>query len=391
MDFRFSPEDNAFRQELQDFLRQELPPNWEIGSMMAEEVDWDFNLKMRKKLAERGWLTMHWPKEYGGQNASPVRTAIFYEEMSYNRAPGRDIFGVRMIAPVLMLYGSEEQKKEFLLPISRGEGLWCQGYSEPESGSDLASLQTRAVSDGDDYIINGSKIWTTMAHYAEWIFMLCRTDPEAPKHKGISFLVANLKTPGVTIRPVHQIDGVHHFNQVFFDNVRVPKKNLIGEENRGWYVAMSLLDFERSAMEYSANSRRLIKELVEYVKTAKANGKPLSSNSRVRNAIIDRHIEAETARLLAYKVAWMQGEGGSPNKEASINKIFGSETVKRTSETALEVLGLSGPLLPGSKWAKLNGRVPSLWVFHIPNSIASGTNEIQRNIVSTRGLGLPRG
>jgi len=154
---------------------------------------------------------------------------------------------------------------------------------------------------------------------------------------------------------------------------------------------MSLLDFERSAMEYSANSRRLIKELVEYVKTAKANGKPLSSNSRVRNAIIDRHIEAETARLLAYKVAWMQGEGRSPNKEASINKIFGSETVKRTSETALEVLGLSGPLLPGSKWAKLNGRVPSLWVFHIPNSIASGTNEIQRNIVSTRGLGLPRG
>ena len=269
MDFRFSPEDEAFRTELLDFLRAELPDDWEGLSRWAEEADWDFTRTMRKKLAGRGWLTMHWPKEYGGQEVSPIRSAILNEEMSYHRAPGRDIFGVRMLAPTLMIYGSEEQKERFLRPVARGEVQWCQGYSEPGSGSDLASLQTRAVSDGDDYVVNGSKIWTTMAHQADWMMLLARTDPDAPKHRGISFLLVDMKSPGVSVQPVYNMTGGHDFNQVFFDNVRVPKANLVGDENRGWYVGVTLLDFERSGIDYSATARRLLDELTEWAKTTR--------------------------------------------------------------------------------------------------------------------------
>ena len=278
MDFRFSPEDELFRLQVEEFLRQELPPGWEGGGRHPEESDWGFTRGMRKKLAQKGWLTMQWPEEYGGQAASHVRSAIFSETMTYNRAPGRDIFGVRMMGPTLMIYGTEEQKKEFLVPVSRGEVQWCQGYSEPGSGSDLASLQTRAVADGDDYVVNGSKIWTTMAHRADWIMVLTRTDPDAPKHRGISFLLVNMRTPGITVQPIHNMSGDHDFNQVFFDNVRVPKRNLVGEENRGWYVGVTLLDFERSGIDYSANSRRLLHEMIGHVKQTPGNGESISKD-----------------------------------------------------------------------------------------------------------------
>ena len=391
MDFSFSTEDETFRRELLGFIQQELPPDWDTQGRRAEEVDWPFTLLMRKKLAQRGWLTMHWPEEYGGQAASPVRSAIFNEEMSYHRTPGRDIFGVRMLAPILFIYGSDEQKRDHLLPVSRGEGQWCQGYSEPGSGSDLASLQTRAVSDGDDYVVNGSKIWTSMAHRAEWIMLLTRTDPEAPKHRGISFLLVDMKSRGVTVQPVHNMTGNHEFNQVFFDNVRVPKRNLLGEENRGWYVGVTLLDFERSGIDYSASARRLLSELVDYAKDTQSNGEAISKTPQVRNLLVERHIEAEAARLLAYEVAWMQGQGLVPTKEASMSKVFGSETVQRVASTGMEVLGLYGQLRAGEKWAPLGGRVPEDWMASFSGTIAAGTSEIQRNIIASRGLGLPRG
>ena len=272
MDFSFSAEDEGFRRELGEFLRRELPPDWEGGGRWPEEADWEVTCEMRKKLAQRGWLTMHWPREYGGQGATPIRSTIFNEEMSYNRAPGRDIFGVRMLAPTLMIYGTEAQKRAFLPPIARGEVQWCQGYSEPGSGSDLASLQTKAVSDGDDYLIDGSKIWTTLAHRADWIMLLARTDPDAPKHKGISFMLVDMRSPGVSVQPVYNMTGGHDFNEVLFDNVRVPKSNLVGEENQGWYVAVTLLDFERSGIDYSATSRRLLGDLVDFVRNARGNG-----------------------------------------------------------------------------------------------------------------------
>ena len=391
MDFRFSPEEEAFRQELEGFLRLELPSGWEGAGRWPEEQDWGFTREMRKKLAQRGWLTMHWPEEYGGQGASQVRSAIFNEEMSYNRAPGRDIFGVRMLAPTLMIYGTEDQKKAFLPPVARGEVQWCQGYSEPESGSDLASLQSRAVSDGDYYVLNGTKIWTTMAHVADWIMVLARTDPDAPKHRGISFLLVDMKSQGVSVKPVNNMTGGHDFNQIFFDNVRVPKRNLVGEENRGWYVGITLLDFERSGIDYSATSRRLLGELTDHLRSTRKPETPTNRHLYMKNLLADRYIEAETARLLAYGVAWMQGKGLIPNKEASMSKVFGSETLQRVTSTGMEVLGLFGQLRPGDKWAPLNGRVPENWMLSFAHTIAAGTSEVQRNIIASRGLGLPRG
>ena len=391
MDFSFSAEDEGFRRELGEFLRRELPPDWEGGGRWPEEADWEVTCEMRKKLAQRGWLTMHWPREYGGQGATPIRSTIFNEEMSYNRAPGRDIFGVRMLAPTLMIYGTEAQKRAFLPPIARGEVQWCQGYSEPGSGSDLASLQTKAVSDGDDYLIDGSKIWTTLAHRADWIMLLARTDPDARKHKGISFMLVDMRSPGVSVQPVYNMTGGHDFNEVLFDNVRVPKSNLVGEENQGWYVAVTLLDFERSGIDYSATSRRLLGDLVDFVRNARGNGTPIELDPQVRVMLAERYIEAEAARLLAYRVAWMQGQGLVPNKEASMSKVFGSETLQRVTSTCMEILGLYGQLRPGEKWAPLNGRVPENWMFSFSHTIAAGTSEVQRNIIASRGLGLPRG
>ena len=390
MDFRFSPEDEAFRQELLEFLRRELPSDWEPGGGLPELVDWKFTREMRQKLAQRGWLTMHWPQEYGGQGASPIMSTIFHEEMSYHRAPGRDVFE-RVLAPTLIIHGTEEQKKRFLRPVARGEVQWCQGYSEPGSGSDLASVQTRAVSDGDDYVVNGSKTWTTMAHRADWIILLVRTDPTAPKHRGISLVLVDMKSPGIAVQPVYNMAGTHEFNDVFFDNVRVPKRNLVGEENMGWYVGLTLLDIERSGVDYSASARRLLSELAVYARNTRRNGKNIAEDPRARNLLAERYIEAETARLLAYEVAWMQGQGFLPNKEASLSKVFGSEILQRVTSTAMEVLGLYGQLQAGDKWAPLKGRVPDHWLHGISETLAAGTSEVQRNIIASRGLGLPRG
>jgi len=391
MEFKFSAEDEAFRQELRSFVQGELPPDWEGGGRWPEEWNWDLTRQIRKKLAAKGWLTMHWPREYGGQNASPVRSAIYNEELAYMRAPGRDIFGVRMMGPTLMIFGSEEQKQTHLPPVARGEVQWCQGYSEPESGSDLASLQTRAVRDGDDYIINGTKIWTTLAHRADWIMLLARTDPEAPKHRGISFILVDMKSPGVQVRPIINMAGGHEFNQVIFDNVRVPRRNLVGEENQGWYAAVTLLDFERSGIDYSAMARRLLDETREYATEVNRNGQPLVQTPWVRNLLAERYIECEVARLMAYNVAYMQGQGLVPNKEASMSKVFGSETLQRVTAAALDVLGMYGVLGRDEKWAPLKGRVQEHWMISFSHTIAAGTSEVQRNIIAGRGLGLPRG
>jgi len=391
VDFRFSAEDEAFRQQVRDFIAQELPPDWEGGGRYPEEDDWDFTKQLRTKLADKGWLTMHSPEEYGGHSASQVRSAIFSEELTYNRTPGRDIFGVRMLGPTLMLYGSDEQKRMHLPPVARGEIQWCQGYSEPGSGSDLASLSTRAVVDGDEFVINGSKIWTSMAHRADWIMLLTRTDPDAPKHRGISFILVDMKSPGIQVRPIINMANRHEFNEVIFDNVRVPRSNVVGEENRGWYVAVTLLDFERSGIDYSANGRRLLDETLRYAGETKSNGKPLSQIPWVRNALADRFIECEVARLMAYNVAYMQGQGLVPNKEASMSKVFGSEAVQHVTKTGMDILGMYGILSRDEKWAPLKGRMQENWMSAFSGTIAAGTSEVQRNIIASRGLGLPRG
>ena len=388
MNFEFSDEEVSFRKELQSWLKDELKDRPQDTDSDGE---WAFGLEMRKKLADKGWLTMAWPEEYGGQGVSHMMQVVFAEEMSYHRAPGRDVFGTRMMAPTLMIHGTEEQKKEFLPPVSKGEVQWCQGYSEPESGSDLASLQTRAVEDGDDFIINGTKIWTSSAHRADHIMVLTRTDPDAPKHRGISFLLCDMNTPGLTVNPIINMAGDHGFNMVTFDNVRVPKKNLVGEQNRGWYVGATLLDFERSGVDYSAGGRRVLEELTDYARNNNQNGSLISDNPIMRNRLANLAIEVEVSRLISYNIAWMQGEGLVPNKESSMGKVVGTELQQHLSETGMQMLGLHGQLEPGSKYAPLEGRIEHMHLTNVSETIQAGTSEIQRNIIATRGLGLPRG
>ena len=388
MNFEFSDDEISFRKELQSWLKEELKDRPQDTDSDGE---WAFGLEMRKKLADKGWLTMAWPEEYGGQGVSHMMQVVFAEEMSYHRAPGRDVFGTRMMAPTLMIHGTEEQKKEFLPPVSKGEVQWCQGYSEPESGSDLASLQTRAVEDGDDFIINGTKIWTSSAHRADHIMVLTRTDPDAPKHRGISFLLCDMNTPGLTVNPIINMAGDHGFNMVTFDNVRVPKKNLVGEQNRGWYVGATLLDFERSGVDYSAGGRRVLEELTDYAKNNSQNGSLISDNPIMRNRLANLAIEVEVSRLISYNIAWMQGEGLVPNKESSMGKVVGTELQQHLSETGMQMLGLHGQLEPGSKYAPLDGRIEHMHLTNVSETIQAGTSEIQRNIIATRGLGLPRG
>ena len=388
MNFEFSDDEISFRKELQSWLKEELKDRPQDTDSDGE---WAFGLEMRKKLADKGWLTMAWPEEYGGQGVSHMMQVVFAEEMSYHRAPGRDVFGTRMMAPTLMIHGTEEQKKEFLPPVSKGEVQWCQGYSEPESGSDLASLQTRAVEDGDDFIINGTKIWTSSAHRADHIMVLPRTDPDAPKHRGISFLLCDMNTPGLTVNPIINMAGDHGFNMVTFDNVRVPKKNLVGEQNRGWYVGATLLDFERSGVDYSAGGRRVLEELTDYAKNSSQNGSLISNNPIMRNRLANLAIEVEVSRLISYNIAWMQGEGLVPNKESSMGKVVGTELQQHLSETGMQMLGLHGQLEPGSKYAPLDGRIEHMHLTNVSETIQAGTSEIQRNIIATRGLGLPRG
>ena len=389
MNFSLTDQEAQFRDELRSWLQTELGDRNQDNETPDEE--WEFTLKMRRKLADKGWLTMAWPEEYGGQGASHMMQVIFAEEMSYYRAPGRDVFGTRMMAPTLMIHGTDEQKSEFLPPVSKGEVQWCQGYSEPESGSDLASLQTRAVEDGDDFVINGTKIWTSGAHRADHIMVLTRTDPDAPKHRGISFLLCDMNTPGLTVNPIINMAGDHSFNMVTFDNVRVPKKNLVGEQNRGWYVGATLLDFERSGVDYSAGSRRVLEELVEYSKQNYKDGKLLSEDEVTRNRLADLAIEIEVSRLISYNIAWMQGAGLVPNKESSMGKVFGTELQQHVGSTGMQMLGLHSQLEPDSKYAPLRGRIEHWHLTNVSETIAAGTSEIQRNIIATRGLGLPRG
>ncbi len=390
MEFSFTQAEETFREELRAFLRNELPPGWTGGT-----EDWDDDVfpvaqRMRKKLAARGWLTMGWPREYGGMGAGPVAQAIFGEEMLYHRAPGRDQFGLRMLGPTLMLHGTEEQKREHLPRIAKGERLWCQGYSEPGAGSDLASLQTRATRDGDDYVISGSKTWTTGAHRADWMFLLARTDPAAPKHKGITFLLMDMRSPGVSVRPLVNMVGNHAFNQVFFDDVRVPGTNVVGEINRGWYVAMALLSFERSGVEHVGAARRLLDDITSAAREMRRDGRPLTDDPIVRHKLAERAVETQVARALAYRVAWLQSKGQVPAYESSVSKVFGTELNQRIANTGMQVLGLHAQVEKGCPRAVLDGALRSYYLYTVAPTIYAGSSEVQRNIIADKGLGLPR-
>ncbi len=390
MDFIFSEEDEAFRREAVDFVDRELPWDWRTEVVDAEEPGDAVRVRQfKKRLADRGWLTMAWPEEYGGLGAPHIRQMVFNEEMAYRGVPSGDA-GVSMVGPILMLYGTEEQKRYFLPRIARADIDWAQGYTEPDAGSDLASVQTRAEEDGDDFVVSGSKIWNGAHGGSNWMFMLVRTDPDAPKHRGISFLLTEMDVPGITVERIPMMWSADRA-LVTLDKVRVPKKHLVGELNRGWYVGAALLDFERSGVANSARGRRIVEELVQFCKENTRDGKPLSEDPLIRSRLASLAIEVEACRLMSYNVAWMQSRQMIPNKEASIVKAFGTEMVVRLYQLGMSILGLYGQLEPDSKWAPLRGRIENAYMVSAASMVAAGTSEIQRNIIATRGLGLPRG
>jgi len=397
MDFRFSPAEEAFRQEVRDWLKVNLPEDWtgdrftrasrEDAAAEGMSIYKEFALK----LATKGWVAPHWPEAYGGLGFSIVDQLIFNEEMAEANAPiGYSSIGVGWAGPTIIVCGSEEQKKRFLSPITSGEMMWCQGFSEPNAGSDLANISTRAVRDGDDYVINGQKIWTSGAHYADWMILIARTDPDAPKHKGISYFLVDMKTPGITIQPLIDMMDNHGFNEIFFENVRVPRANLLGEENRGWYMAATTLDFERSSIGGAVEARRMVEEIVGYTKDTKSNGHRLYDEAPVRWRLGEAAMEAEIGRLLSYRVVTLQSRGQVPNYEASIAKLFNTDMKLRMARSGLEIMGLYGQLDHKDKYAPLKGKFERQYLWQTGLAVGGGTTEIQKNIIAMRGLGLPR-
>jgi len=393
MDFRFTPEEEAFRQEVRDWLKDNLPESW-VGDRFSRERDpqtWNVYREFAGRLATKNWVAPAWPVQYGGLGLSVMQQLIFNEEMSYHQAPiGYSTIGVGWAGPTVIVYGTEEQKRKHLGGITSAETMWCQGFSEPGAGSDLASLKTRAVRDGDDYVINGQKIWTSGAHYADWMILLARTDTEAPKHKGISYFLVDMKTPGITVRPLIDMMDNHGFNEVFFENARVSRDSLLGEENRGWYMATTTLDFERSSIGGAVGARRLLEDLVAYARETRLNGERLVDEVRVRTRLADAAVDAEMGELLSYRVASLQSRGLVPNYESSIAKLFNTDMQLRLAIAGLEIMGLYGQLTPESRWVPLKGRLERQYLWQTGMVVGGGTPEIQKNIIAMRGLGMPR-
>ncbi len=391
MRFTHESDVESFRDEVRQFIADELPSEEERqeralrGGFETNEEEYDYTMGFQKKLADRDWLAMAWPEEYGGGGASHMRQLVYNEEMSYAGAPVMNM-GISWVGPSLMLYGTEEQKQKYIPPITSADQWWCTLYSEPGAGSDLASLQTSAIRDGDDYVINGQKIWTSGGHLSDWGWLAARTDPDAPKHKGISLLMLDMKSPGVSVQPLVNIADQHAFNEVFFKDVRVPVEQRVGEENRGWYHLAVALDFERSGIAAYSGGRRNVERLTDI---AEENPQLLEQRPGVRYELADRMVEVNVGTFLAYRVATMQAQGLLPNHEASASKLFGSELGQRIARTGMHLLGMSGQLRGDS--SRFDIDQAQNYLYTVSGTIAAGTSEIQRNIMATRGLGLPRG
>jgi len=398
MEFGFSEQEQAFREEVEDFLKKELPPDWPersrhwpggYGSMEMEDPELlEIAREFRRKLAQKGWLTISWPKEYGGEAHSHMEQAIFEERMTYYRAPGAGI-AIAISGPTLLRFGTEENKREWIPRIASAEIEMWLAYSEPDAGSDLASLQISAVEEGDEYVINGQKAWSTIAHLADYAWLIARTDPEAHRHHGVSLFIVDNKSPGVTMRPLINMVGVHSFNEVFFDNVRVPKKNLVGEKNMGFYHLMTALDFER-LMVGIGGFRRVFEELIRYVKQAKRDGAPLGDNPSVRQKLAEIATKIEIAYLFFWRTAEMLDKGLVPSVESSLLKLTTTELSRHLANVTMEILGPYGQLELGSPWTPFRGMAPRGYLDCVSATIGAGTSEIQRGIIATRGLRLPR-
>ncbi len=388
MDFRFTEEQDKFRREVRDFLEEELRQgNFEPG---CDAWIIGHSPEFTKKVAQRGWIGITWPVEYGGQERSYIDRLIITEEMLRYGAPAAcHWFADRQIGGSILHYGTEEQKRELLPRIMRGEVYVGLGMSEPEAGSDLASLQTRAVEKGDDFIIDGQKVWTSGGSFMNCIYLVARTDPEAPKHKGISEFFFDLDFPGITIRPLIDITGRHHWNEVFFDGVRVPGKCLIGEKNRGFYQILNQLDYERSGMERLMGNYPLFDAIIRYSKETRRSGKTLSEDPIIRNKLAQLKIEFEVGRQQIYRIAMVMDEGRVPNWESAMSKAYGTTFEQRLASTAMEILGLYGQLTPESRRVPIRGMAYDSYLSSKGYSLQAGTSEILKNILAMRKLNLP--
>ena len=393
MDLSYTPEERAFQHEVRTWLKRNMPKrdpaerplDFHDPERIARAKVW------QRKLFEAGYVAMGWPREYGGRGADVMRQTIVNEEMVRARAPGLiGLMGVQMVGPTLIQHGTEAQRRRHLPKILTAEEIWCQGYSEPGAGSDLASLRTRAERDGDDFVVNGQKVWTSNAQFADWMFCLVRTDPEAPKHAGISYLLIDMKSPGITVRPLVQMTGDAGFNEVFFEDVRVPQANLVGGLNNGWQVANATLAHERNMLGATTRTQQTFQSLLRLARTHGRGGRSASADPVVRQHLADLAIRVETMKLEAYRQLTDSLRGRPSGIAASINKLVTTELNHDLARTALDILGSYGPLGRRDARVRDRGVWPLDYMFSLGLIIGGGTSQIQKNIIAERGLGLPR-
>jgi len=390
VEFDLTPEQKQLERDIHDYLKEKvLTPELEKKLQVGAELEDSVHNQLIRQMGSDGWLGIGWPREYGGQERSPIEQYIFFDiAMGYYRIPF-PMLALNTVGPTIMRVGTEEQKKRFLPPIVKGEMNICLGYTEPEAGSDLASLKTVAVRDGDNYVINGQKVFTSLAHLSDYVWLAARTNPDAPKHKGISIFMIDMKSPGFSFKPILTMSGVKT-NYTFYDNIRVPKDCLIGEENMGWRYMSTQLGLERIAMVPHSHQARIVNDLIEWAKETKINGAPVIEQPWVKNKLADMVVETEILKLLNYRVAWLIAQGTVPFAEASMIKVFGAERLQRISGTGLDIMGLYGQLQRGSKWAPLMGKLERTFRSSVVLTIGGGSSEVLRDIIAMVSLRMPR-
>jgi alkylation response protein AidB-like acyl-CoA dehydrogenase len=398
MDFTLTPEQQSFRDEVRDWLERNLPRSWverlHGGSDIPRPDAYEFLRQWQGKLNEAGLVGLTWPKESGGRGLTFMEEMILQQEMALAKAPPvLNILAVGMAGPTIIAYGTEEQKKRYPPKMLSCEEIWCQGYSEPNAGSDLAAVQTRAVKDGEYYVVNGQKVWTSLAHIADWMMLLARTDPDAPKHKGITYFLLDMKSPGVTVKPLRQITGDAEFNEVYFDNVRVHESQILGGVNNGWGVGLTTLMYERLALGFGIQVRLRIAldALVELARHTVKNGVPATQDPVMRQKLAQMWIDTEVFKYTGARAITKLLKGELPGPEASTGKMMWVEGHQRLQELAMEIEGPFSQLTQGSPWAVAGGLWQHTFLRSRANSIEGGTTEIQRNIIGERVLGLPKG
>ena len=403
MDLTLTPEQQAFRESVRAWLRANIPEEWTRQTVAGSDIPrveaYDLLRRWQRTLYDAGFLGLTWPKEYGGRGLTFMEEIVLQEEMALAKAPPvLNVLGIGMAGPTIIAYGTEEQKKRYPAKILSCEEVWCQGYSEPNAGSDLAALQTRAVKDGEHWVLNGQKVWTSFAQFADWMMLLARTDPAAPRHKGITYFLLDMTLPGITVKPLRQITGDAEFNEVFFDNVRVHEAQVLGTPqtgggvNNGWRVGLTTLMYERLTLGFGLQARLRIAldGLIEMARRVEKTGRAVTTDPRTRQKLAQLWIETECLKHTGARALTRLLRGEMPGPEASAGKLTWVDTNQRLQEVAMEIQGPYAQLGRGSEWAVEGGAWGHSFLRSRANSIEGGTTEIQKNIIAERVLGLPK-